>query len=101
MAAPKLIPLAAYARMMALLSGRAGRVPLIASEARQIMTGMEARVVTVRAGGATEKQTYMGPSMTGVGPAALRAERQRLIELEQAVKAARAELEGVLKVTGG
>ena len=100
MAAPKLIPLAAYARMMALLTGRAGRPPLIASEARQVMTGTEARVITVRAGGATEKQTYMGSSMTGVGPAALRAERQRLIELEQALKDARAELEGVLAAIG-
>jgi len=96
--AAKMLPLASYARMAALLmTGRAGQPPAQVSEERQLMTGMEARVMTA----AGESQMYLGPSMTGVGPKALRAERQRLLDLEAALQDARAELEGVLKVMGG
>ena len=102
MAPPRLIPLASYARLHALLGPSSnGQIPQVISEERQIMTGVEARVLTVRTGRGDETQTYMGPSMTGVGVSALKAERQRLQDLSDALKEAQKELEGVLAFIEG
>lgn len=102
MAAPTLIPLASYARLLALLGPtRAGQPPQVVSEDRQIMTGVEARVLTVRTGRGDEVQSYMGPSMTGIGLSALKAERQRLRDLERSLRDVQKELEGVIAAIEG
>ena len=102
MSAPRLIPLAPYARLLALLGpARGGRAPTVLAEDRQILTGLETRQLTVGTGVGEEVQTYVGPSMTGLGLAALKAERERLRELDAALREVRRELEGVIAAIEG
>ncbi len=97
MSTPRFAPLAAYARLFALLGpAGGGENPSVVSETRDPMTGMELRTLTVRTGRGEEVQRYVGPSYTGVGLADLQRERERLRALRAALDAVEAELEGFI-----
>ena len=102
---PQALPLAAYARLWALLgAANEGRSPEVVSEEssrvlseeREFHTGMELRTLVVMSSGQESIRRYIGPSMTGVGLAYLEQERSRLQEVAAATREVQEELDGVI-----
>jgi hypothetical protein len=96
------VDFAAQAQLQALLMpGRDGRTPVVMSEEREPHTGFEVRTLVVDVGGRPEVHRYTGGVFTGVGLEALRAERERLSRVEEALERYRAELEAVIGFLSG